>query len=113
MSVSRGSRATSIWNRRPMISALKEELRLAICAHWEVPNHSVVHHACNDRVTVLARSASPIPGSLVMSGGLDFLLRQAVVVEGDVALPGQLALAMPIGDAVAHEIDDGLHRRAP
>lgn len=59
---------------------LKEELRLAICAHWEVPDNSVVHHACNDRVTVLARSASPIPGSLVMSGGVDFLLRQAVVV---------------------------------
>jgi len=59
---------------------LKEELRLAICAHWQVPNNSIVHHACNDRVTVLARSASPIPGSLVMSAGLDFLLRQAVVV---------------------------------
>lgn len=59
---------------------LKEELRLAICAHWEMPDNSVVHHACNDRVTVLARSASPIPGSLVMPGGVDFLLRQAVVV---------------------------------
>ncbi len=59
---------------------LKEELRLAICAHWEVANNSVVHHACNDRVTVLARAASPIPGSLVLSGGVDFLLRQAVVV---------------------------------
>jgi hypothetical protein len=59
---------------------LREELRIAICANWNVPNNSVVHYACNDRVTVLARSASPIPGSLVMPGGLDFLLRQAVVV---------------------------------
>lgn len=59
---------------------LGEELRLAICAHREVPNNSVVHHAYNDRVRVLARSVSPTPGSLVMSGGLDFLLRQTVVV---------------------------------
>jgi hypothetical protein len=59
---------------------LTEELRLAICANWEVPSSSVVHHACNDRVTVLARSVSPIPASLVMQGGLEFLLRQAVVV---------------------------------
>lgn len=59
---------------------LKEELRLAICAHWAMPDNSIVHHACNDRVTVLARSTAPIPGSLVISGGLDFLLRQAVVV---------------------------------
>jgi hypothetical protein len=59
---------------------LGKELHLAICAHWKVPAHTVIQHASNDRVAVLARSAGRIPESLTMDGGLDFLLRQAVVV---------------------------------
>jgi hypothetical protein len=60
---------------------LKEDLRLAICKFWAVPDHSVVHQASNDRLTLLARSAAPIPPTLTLEGGLDFLLRQAVVVS--------------------------------
>lgn len=61
-------------------SDLSQELHLAICAHWRLPGHTVVQHASNDRVSVLARSVTRIPESLTMDGGLDFLLRQAVVV---------------------------------
>lgn len=61
-------------------SSLSKELHLAICAHWEVAGNTVVQHASNDRVSVLARSTMPIPESLTIEEGLDFLLRQAVVV---------------------------------
>ena len=61
-------------------SDLSKELHLAICAHWRIPDKTVIQHASNDRVSVLARSATRIPESLTMDGGLDFLLRQAVVV---------------------------------
>ncbi len=61
-------------------SDLDNDLHLAICKHWGVPENSVIQHARNDRVSVLARSAIRIPESLTMTGGIDFLLRQAVVV---------------------------------
>jgi hypothetical protein len=61
-------------------SDLGKNLHLAICAHWKAPGNTVVQHASNDRVSVLARSATRIPESLMIDGGLDFLLRQAVVV---------------------------------
>ena len=61
-------------------SDLSQDLHLAVCAHWRLPGNTVVQHASNDRVSVLARSVTRIPESLTMDGGLDFLLRQAVVV---------------------------------
>lgn len=59
---------------------LREELRLAICAQWQAPGNSLVQHACNDRVTILGRATATIPPSLTIPGGLDFMLRQVVVV---------------------------------
>ncbi len=59
---------------------LNKDLRLAVCRHWNIPDHSVVQHAAHDRVSVLARATTHIPESLILEGGLDFLLRQAVVV---------------------------------
>ncbi len=59
---------------------LKEDLRLAICSFWEAPENTAIQPALNDRVMVLARAATPIPESLTMDGGLDFLLRETVVV---------------------------------
>jgi hypothetical protein len=59
---------------------LSDELRLAITRNWGVPANSHVQYARNDRVGVLARSAARIPDQLLMPGGLDFLLRQALVV---------------------------------
>jgi len=61
-------------------SDLSKDLHLAICAHWRIPHNAVLQHASNDRVSVLARSTMRIPESLTLNGGLDFLLRQAVVV---------------------------------
>ncbi|MBA2882813.1 outer membrane murein-binding lipoprotein Lpp [Desulfosalsimonas propionicica] len=54
-------------------------LRLALCSFWEAPENAAIHPALNDRVMVLARSSNPIPELLTMDGGLDFLLRQAVI----------------------------------
>jgi len=59
---------------------ISKELHLAICEHWNIPTNSVVQHVSNDRVSVLARATTRIPESLMLEGGLDFLLRQAVVV---------------------------------
>jgi len=59
---------------------LSDQLRLAICRVWNAPENTVIQHARNDRVSVLARAAVRIPESLTLEGGLDFLLRQAVVV---------------------------------
>jgi hypothetical protein len=59
---------------------LKETVRLAICSLWDAPEGTNIHPALNDRVIVLARAATTIPESLIMEGGLDFLLREAVVV---------------------------------
>jgi len=59
---------------------LKEDLRLAVCACLETPENTAFQPAANDRALLLAKSAVPMPQSLTMDGGLDFLLRQAVVV---------------------------------
>lgn len=59
---------------------LREDLRLAVCALWNTPTNAALHHASNDRVLVLARSLTTIPEYLSIDNGLDFLLRQAVVV---------------------------------
>jgi len=59
---------------------LSDQLRLAICKVWNAPENTVIQHARNDRVSVLARATTRIPESLTLEGGLDFLLRQAVVV---------------------------------
>lgn len=61
-------------------SELKQSLRLAICAYWGAPENTAIQPAVNDRVMVLARAATPIPESLTMDGGLNFLLRETVVV---------------------------------
>ena len=55
------------------------KLWLALCSFWEAPENAAIHPALNDRVMVLARSSNPIPELLTMDGGLDFLLRQAVI----------------------------------
>lgn len=61
-------------------SELSQELRLAICAQWSAPDNAAVQHLSNQRVSVLARHTAQIPPSLSIQGGLDFLLRQAVIV---------------------------------
>ncbi len=59
---------------------LKEDLRLALCTLWQAPDNTALLPAINDRVLLMARAANPIPQTLILNGGLNFLLRQAVVV---------------------------------
>lgn len=59
---------------------LKEDLRLALCTLWQAPDNTALMPAINDRVILMARAANPIPQTLILNGGLNFLLRQAVVV---------------------------------
>jgi len=59
---------------------LKEDLRLALCTFWQAPDNTALLPVINDRVILMARAANPIPQTLILNGGLNFLLRQAVVV---------------------------------
>lgn len=59
---------------------LKEELRFAICSFWGSPPHAAMKPSMNDRVLVVAKAAAKVPESLTLDGGLNFLLREAVVV---------------------------------
>lgn len=58
----------------------KEPLRLAVCETFAVPNHTVLRHARNEQVVLVAKATAPIPQSLLVTDGINFLLRQAVVV---------------------------------
>jgi len=59
---------------------LKEKLRIAVCAFWNAPENTALEPAINDRAILLTKSAIPVPENLTKDGGLDFLLRQAVIV---------------------------------
>lgn len=68
-----------------LFRGLKEEtpdvsLRLAVCACFDIPGQSVLRHARNDQVVLVAKATAPIPPSLLVQDGINFLLRQAVVV---------------------------------
>ena len=60
---------------------LPEDLRLAICSVWGTPKNTTLQHASNDRIMICAKAATPIPETLTLEGGLDFLLRQAIIVS--------------------------------
>ncbi|MCG2778949.1 MAG: hypothetical protein L6406_25010 [Desulfobacterales bacterium] len=57
-----------------------EELRLAVCTCFNIPEKSVLRHAKNEQVVLVAKATAPIPASLLVQDGINFLLRQAVVV---------------------------------
>jgi hypothetical protein len=57
-----------------------EPLRLAVCACFDIPEKTVLRHAKNDQVVLVAKATAPIPPSLLVEDGINFLLRQAVVV---------------------------------
>jgi hypothetical protein len=59
---------------------LSQDLHLAICRHWGDPENAILYPSCNQRVLVVARATNPIPASLISEGGLDFLLRQTIVI---------------------------------
>jgi hypothetical protein len=57
-----------------------EPLKLAVCQSLSLPQQAILRHARNDQVVLVAKAAAPIPTSLLVENGLDFMLRQAVVV---------------------------------
>ena len=59
---------------------LDESLRLAVCTCFNIPEKSVLRHARNEQVVLVAKATAPIPPSLLVQDGINFLLRQAVVV---------------------------------
>ena len=61
-------------------SPADEPLRLAVCSCFEIPEKTVLRHAKNDQVILVAKATAPIPPSLLVEDGINFLLRQAVVV---------------------------------
>ena len=57
-----------------------EPLHLAVCSCFDIPEKTVLRHARNDQVVLVAKATAPIPSSLLVEDGINFLLRQAVVV---------------------------------
>jgi hypothetical protein len=57
-----------------------EPLQLAVCKCLSIPEGTLLRHARNDQVVLVAKAVAPIPPSLLMPDGSNFLLRQAVVV---------------------------------
>lgn len=53
---------------------------LALCAELSLPAGAALHHVKNTRAVLGAQGSVPIPSCLTAPQGLDFLLRQAVVV---------------------------------
>lgn len=60
--------------------SIDETLRLAVCTSFNIPEKSVLRQAQNEQVLLVAKATAPIPQSLLVEDGINFLLRQAVVV---------------------------------
>lgn len=59
---------------------LSEDQTRSLCSFLGKPLNSRFRVASNDRLTILAHSNFRLPDSYMEEGGLDFLLRQAIVV---------------------------------
>ncbi len=57
-----------------------KSLRLAVCRCLALPEQTALRHARNDQLVLVAKATAPIPHSLLLPDGINFLLRQAVVV---------------------------------
>jgi HEPN superfamily RiboL-PSP-like protein len=60
--------------------AANESLRIAVCKTLLLPEQTVLRQARNEQVVLVAKATVPIPHSLLVKDGINFLLRQAVVV---------------------------------
>jgi len=56
------------------------DLRLAVCRRLHLPHNAAVRHAENEQLLICARASAPIPQALLIQDGINFLLRQSVVV---------------------------------
>ena len=61
-------------------SELPSNLKQTLCDFWEEPENTHIKYAVNDRIAILSRSAARFPDAQMEEGGLDFLLRQAVIM---------------------------------
>ena len=57
-----------------------EELRLVICRELACPDNTAVRESLNDHLVLLSKAAAPLPQALLLPDGLNFLLRNAVIV---------------------------------
>lgn len=60
--------------------APNEELRLAVCRRMVAPDTTAMRQAVNQHLILLAKATAPVPQALLTTDGVNFLLRQAVVV---------------------------------
>lgn len=57
-----------------------EELRLAVCRELACPENTGVRESLNDHLVFLSKTVAPLPQALLLPDGLNFLLRNAVIV---------------------------------
>ena len=57
-----------------------EELRLALCRELSCPVNTGVRESLNDHLLLLSKTVAPLPQALLLPDGLNFLLRNAVIV---------------------------------
>jgi hypothetical protein len=59
----------------------KQSLTLAVCEELAVPASTALHHTKNDHLACSIKATIPMPSCLLANDGLDFLLRQSVLVS--------------------------------
>jgi hypothetical protein len=59
----------------------KKALTLAVCEEMSVPASTALHHAKNEHLACSVKAAVPLPSCLLANDGLNFLLRQSVLVS--------------------------------
>jgi hypothetical protein len=59
----------------------KETLTLAVCEEMSAPAGTALHHAKNEHLACSIKATIPLPSCLLETDGLDFLLRQSILVS--------------------------------
>lgn len=57
-----------------------EDLRLVVCRELACPDNTGVRESLNDHLVLLSKTVAPLPQALLLPEGLNFLLRNAVIV---------------------------------
>lgn len=59
---------------------LPDDLKQAVSNFWGVPENAQIRYVANDKIAILSHSAIRFPDANMEEGGVDFLLRQAVIM---------------------------------
>lgn len=59
----------------------KKALALAVCEEMAAPANTALHHAKNEHLACSIKATVPLPSCLLANDGLNFLLRQSVLVS--------------------------------